>query len=176
LASYALNDFVQVKTGIKFQQINEEFDWDGSYTINELGERIEIDPEAETLVAIPFQQQVDRDVVNYNKHQLVSIPVLIGLHKRVNAFSMGINAGPLFNVYTNTSGVQFNADFIPVAIEDNVPSFNIGLEANAEIGYTIKNNTDLIFDLSVQRMTGNDSFLNFSINSLSAGLGLKKNF
>jgi len=40
--SYALTDLFQLSSGIKIQQINEEFSWIGSYTVNEIGQSIDI--------------------------------------------------------------------------------------------------------------------------------------
>lgn len=172
ILSYKLNDYIQLSSGLKFQQINEEFAWDGSYTINELGEQIDLTQD--NLVGIPFYQNVDRDLVNYNKHQLLSIPVLVGITKEMNALTVGLHAGPFFNVYTNSEGLSLNQELLPNLIEVSGTSFSLGIETNVELGYSMNRSTDLLLDVSLQRLQSQDQFLNATFNSLSIGLGIRK--
>lgn len=174
MLSYSLSNMIQLRTGLKVQQINEEFAWDGSYTVNEFGEQIDVN--AESLIGIPFYQTVDRDLLNYTKHQIVSIPVLIGINKQLSAWKVGLHAGPSFNVYSKSEGLSLDEDLIPIAMEENVTTFKLGIEANFELAYSIARKTDLLLDVSFQQLNSQEQFINSSYNSLSFGLGVRKGF
>lgn len=174
LLSYTLSNSISLSSGIKWQQINEEFAWNGNYNVNELGDIINEVPGAESLVGMPYSQEVEHTIVDYTKRQLVSVPVLIGYSKRFNAFSIGANAGPSLNVYSKSEGRTLNELNLPVTIESLSPTYGLGVEGNVELGYAIAKRTDLLLNLSFQHLESEDILSEINFNSLSLGLGFRK--
>lgn len=181
LLSYAFSEGFKLSTGIKYQQFNEQFIWEGNYVVNEVGEQINVN--IDNLTGGTFIQGVDRSVTSYNKFEVVSIPVLAGFFKNYNKIYLGINAGPSVELYSNADGqvlsfVEQNSNLIglPNGLASVLPEFGLSLEANVEIGVKLGRRTEFLAEVSTQRTFSQEQFLSANFNSLSLGLGLRKSF
>ena len=172
LLNYMMTDQLSISVGAKFQQINEEFTWVGSYFVNEIGEVIDVSQD--NLVGVNFYQEVNQEIVDYNKHQVLSIPLLLGLQKNIRRFSIGVKAGPIFQVYSSSVGHNLGIAALPVTLDMLNPQFGMGWEGNLEFAYVVGKLTTFFTELSAQNLHTQEQFVSSNINSLSIGLGVKR--
>ena len=172
LLTYMFSNQLLLSVGAKYQQINEEFSWIGSYFVNEHGEVIDVGED--NLEEIGFYQEVDRELVDFNKHQVLSVPILLGFQKNINRFSVGVNAGPSFLLFSSSNGHNLGLAALPVTLDMLNPKFGMGWEGNFDFAYLVAYRTSIFSELSVQRLHAQEQFVSSNINSLSVSLGLRK--
>lgn len=161
-----------VSSGINYLLFNEEFNWNGSYFIDENGEHITTVPD--NLIGENYYQEVQHSLQNYNQTKLISIPFLVGYTSTQNRFSYGIKAGVNLNVRTTSTGKALSMNLIPTSIQNFNQEFGVGIQTKLELGYRLSPGLELMGDISWMQLQLNEDLLSQRIRTYTIGLGLRK--
>jgi len=150
------------KTGLEYQSINEQF----SFAYNRIDtiaiDNVPIanyvsatgDTTTQTRKGMGYQE-VDADVISYNNHRLVNIPVSIGYQIEKGAWSIFAEGTCIASISHKFSGEQLDEN---LTIDSNPDYFSfspkLGLAASVGVGYQLNRNINLIIQPRFQ------SFLN----------------
>ena len=161
---------LSLSTGIQYLQFNEAFDWKGSYFLDRNGNVI--NSPAEFLVGENYYQEVSHSITTYNKAQLFSVPVLLGISNRHKRITYGLRAGANFHLRTQTQGKILATNLTPISVLES--NFGIGLQSKFELGYFITPGLELLGEISVLQVTAAEELINQRLRSYSLGLGLRQ--
>lgn len=187
-----LNDFLSIKTGLQYSQVNERFTYK---TENET--RTTTVVTVRSIVRAPGDTLIVRDTSSLtqvgfktntvkNRFRSLDIPVLASVQFGNDDLKWGITAGAIVNVSSWYEGVLLDSSFAAVAIgKDNgmmyKKNIGLGLYAGFHITKRINYNTQLFFEpyfrynLSNITTPGAPFNQRFSIGGLAMGLRFNLN-
>ncbi len=169
-----LTPFLKLSAGIKYTRINSKFEWNGSYLSDENGNLVDSTLPDFNFSAGNFYQEVNRNVVSYNYHEVLSIPVRLHLYKERHKLSYGIFGGINFPISNKTFGHTLNEELIPISLSSIVENFSPELETGISLTYQFTQGWSLISQCSVSRITVNETNASSEFRMFNIGLGLSK--
>ena len=114
LMNVELTNWLTISTGVEYQKINEQFNWEGSYIIDENDNIIGPVPAVETLTEEDKVRIVERDMEIFNKHELVNVPIQLSLHHNFKSITYGAYGRASINVWNITEGASLDERLYPI--------------------------------------------------------------
>lgn len=187
-----LNDYLSIKTGLQYSQINERFSY---RTENET--RTTTVVTVRSIIRAPGDTLIVRDTstltqIGYknntekNRFRSLDIPILASVQLGNDDLRFGITAGVIVNMSSWYQGVILDSSLSPVPLnKDNnmvyKSNIGLGLYAGLNVSKRINYATQLFFEpylrYNLSNMTNPDAAFNqrFSIGGLSMGLRFNLN-
>lgn len=116
LLNVELTNWLTLSTGVEYQKINEQFNWEGSYIIDEDDNIIGPVPDIETLTEEDKIRIVDRDMEIFNTYTLVNVPIQLSLHHNFKSIDYGVYGRASINVWNQTEGASLDQRLYPIEL------------------------------------------------------------
>lgn len=177
-----------VKSGIDYEQINEQFNMViknviSTKTVITIDTKINPDGTIITTRDTTIQEIVgENDIKKNNTFRSVNIPLLLGYYMNFNQHTILFNAGLTFNTYFNPHGTLATSSMNTVLFDgrDNkVFKNNIGISINAGVEYSFRLNKGLFFytgpqfKVNLKSITNQEYELKQRYRLLGFSLGLR---
>jgi len=142
---------IYVKAGVEFQSLNERFEFE-QYTVLDTVNvpgvvGILIDRNGDASDQQGFVQEVNTSTkrwLNHNNYRLFSIPLSIGYEKKINKWSLSVEAQSIFNFHRSFSGLELDSEFMVTDKSNTInDSFNLGFGISIGLGYTLTDKTSV---------------------------------
>jgi len=158
-------DAVFIKSGVELQSINEKFAYETTEVVDTVATigvaSLNINISNDTSYVDGPRQEVNTLTSrwqNYNNHQLVTIPVSIGIEKSIKRISISAEATTFVNIYHRFSGKHLQEDEKVTSTSEGINTdFKLGFGISADINYAISSKTKIY--LAPQYFFYSDSFL-----------------
>lgn len=179
--SYNLTSGLSLVSGIDYMQVNESFKWSGVFLQDADGVDIaslERDEEgaldvAAELFTEDLQHAVDKDIIHFNKYELISIPFIVEYNFVFRRLRSTIYAGTTLNLANISSGRILDLSLLPIDLKNLDSSFSNRYLSGFSFDLPLKRNLSLYagIELSTQSLTISEVRKQYNI--LSANLGLQ---
>ena len=165
LFDYRILKNISISSGLGYTRINELFQWENNFVRDNFGEHhaaTEIDENGVSNFVYStgtYQEEVSRKMNIYNKTDLVSVPLVIGLHKSVGEINVSIQGAVQANFLIGQDGYILN---------DKNETLVLGTDVDTKFGLGFKGGLGIEYPLTEKiGLQGNISYTKFSKNQLN---------
>ena len=176
LLNAQLTKWLTISTGLDYQKINEQFEWNGSYLIDNQDRIIGHAEDIEMFANEDNIRIVDRELSIYNNQQLLNLPIQLSIHQSIKTVSFGVFGRTKINLLNSVEGFSLDERLLPTSLENFQQKIKPQWTLGAFFEVPLYRAWKLHAAVGFNQAEINENVLNNKYNFKEFALGLKHQF